>query len=374
MSDVVGIVLAGVHHWDESPLDQLRPRPLLPVAGRPLICAALEWLRSANVRQVVICANSASRAVRRVFGDGSALGLELSYYEDWTPRGPAGCVRDAAWGSVAARFLVVEGTSWPTGDARRLLEEHVGSRAALTVVASRNEQCNLGDDQLLVPTGTYVVEREVLMHVPPTGYQDLKEVLLPRLHERDLLTRVHRAAPAGPRPVHADGYWALNAWVLDRYLREATPALGYRRSGQVELHDTAQVAPTARLLGPVRIGPRTRIEAGAIVEGPGVLGADGVVSSNAVVRTSVLWNDWRVESGALVEHCVLADGARAEPSCELRGLVLGGSRAGNHPLLVPGRHAWGRLRQLGQRWLKHSTGPRIRLVDKSQRPASAPLA
>lgn len=321
MEHTIGIVLAGVHDWDESGLERMGPRPLLPVLREPLICGALHWLRQAGLRRVIICANSGSRAVRRAIGDGRALGLDVEYYEDWTPRGPAGCVRDAALAVGAERVLVAEGTAWPDGDPRPLLAAHVESGASLTVVATEDRAATLDGATVLAPVGSYVVEWTVLEYVPATGYQDFKEVLLPRLHERGVATMAYRAARPGPRPTDLNRYRALNAWVLGRRLR-AAPAPGYRRVGACEIHEAAEVADTARLLGPVLIGPRTRIGAEALVVGPTVLGDGGTVEAGAVICESVLWNDCHVGARALVEACVLGHGAAVGRGDHVHGTVI----------------------------------------------------
>jgi len=343
----IGIVLAGVHDWDESGLERLGPRPLLPVLREPLIGGALRWLRQAGLRRVVICANSASRAVRRAIGDGKSLGLEVEYYEDWTPRGPAGCVRDAALAVGAERVLVAEGTAWPDGDPRPLLAAHTESGASLTVVATEDRAATLDGAAVLTPVGSYVVERAVLEHVPATGYQDFKEVLLPRLHERGVATMVYRVARPGPRPTDPDRYRALNAWVLGRRLR-AAPAPGYRRIGVCEVHETAEVAETARLLGPVLIGPRTRVGADALVVGPTVLGDGGTVEAGAVICESVLWDDWCVGAQALVEACVIGHHGAVARGDQVHGAVVV-REPGPAPGMSAGvRGAWRRMWRRGR--------------------------
>lgn len=325
MEGTIGIVLAGVHRWDEGGLDRLGPRPLLPVARRPLIHGALGWLRQAGVRRAVICANSSSRAVRQVVGDGSAFGLDLDYYEDWTPRGPAGCLLDAATAAGAERLIVTEGTAWPATEPAPLLAAHARAGDGLTVVVTEDKRGGLNGSlgaPGLVPVGLYVLERSVLEHVPATGYQDLKEVLLPRLHERGVTAGVWSVAPPGPRPTDVGTYLGLNAWVLSRRLGSPSPARGYRRVGDCEIHETAAVAATARLLGPVLVGPRTRVGPGAVVVGPTVLGDGGTLEAQAVVCRSVLWNDWWIGSRALVDTCVISDGVRVRPDAQLHHAVV----------------------------------------------------
>src|SRR5512136_1267680 len=89
-----GIVLAGAYPGGQCALDQLVPRPLLPVAQQPLVTYALRWMASGGLRAATICANSAARAVRARI-ESAAFGLRIDYLEDWSPRGAAGCIRDA---------------------------------------------------------------------------------------------------------------------------------------------------------------------------------------------------------------------------------------------------------------------------------------
>ena len=96
MREATGIVLAGVHRWDDSEFDELLPWPLMPVVDSPLICHVLAWLRAGGIGHAIICANSDSRQVRRVLTDEAELGIDVEHFEDWTPRGTAGCIRDAA--------------------------------------------------------------------------------------------------------------------------------------------------------------------------------------------------------------------------------------------------------------------------------------
>src|SRR5262249_30639046 len=89
------VILAGTHHWSGSSFERLAPRPLVPVALLPLISYPLRWLRTGGLRSVTVCANGTTSAIADVIGDGTGFGLQIDYYQDGTPRGAAGCVRDA---------------------------------------------------------------------------------------------------------------------------------------------------------------------------------------------------------------------------------------------------------------------------------------
>src|SRR6266705_2711535 len=110
---VEGIILAGQYHWSGSEFEELRPRPLLPVAGRPLIEHVLQWLQFGGVERATVCANGSTHALRRHLADGKRMSIDLHYFEDDVPRGAAGCVKDAASVRDARTLVVADGTSIP---------------------------------------------------------------------------------------------------------------------------------------------------------------------------------------------------------------------------------------------------------------------
>jgi len=301
-----GIVLAGAYPGGQCALDQLAPRPLLPVAQQPLVAYALRWMAGGGLRRATICANSAARAIRAGF-DGSAFGLRLDYLEDWTPRGAAGCVRDAGMKSDADTFIVADGTAVPVVELAELLEDHRSSRAAITVVVGADAAGRLR------PSGVYVFDRRTFAHIPEDGFQDIKERLIPRLYEAGEPVSTHMAGRVAPRVVNADTYLALNQWVVERTSRYREAPEGFRSLGETVLHDTASVDPTARLLGPVLLGPRVTVQAGATLVGPVSIGPGTRVGEDAVVSRSVVWAECVVGDRSFVDRSMLADRAVVEP-------------------------------------------------------------
>ena len=324
MREATGIVLAGVHRWDDSEFDELLPWPLMPVVDSPLICHVLAWLRAGGIGHAIICANSDSRQVRRVLTDEAELGIDVEHFEDWTPRGPAGCIRDAALQTDAERFVVSEGTILPECNLVEVLERHSQSDAAMTVVATRDPVGSNGAKVRLIPVGIYVLDRSVLEHVPKTGYQDVKEVLLPQLHERGVRVRAHTLATLCPRITDAGSYVAMNARALERLGQTSLVPPGYRRIGRAIVHESVRVPSLDGLVGTVLIGPGTTIAAGATLVGATTIGRDCVIESHAVVCNSVLWDGCRVGRGAAVNHCVLADAVEVEAEAILLHAVSAG--------------------------------------------------
>lgn len=319
MSRVRGIVLAGTYHWSGSAFEDLLPRPLVPVAQAPLVSYALRWLRDGGISRATLCANSASRAMRSYLGAGSRLTMSLEYHEDWTPRGAAGCVRDAATRSDADTLVVADGTAIPAVNIGLLLDDHRTAGAAATIVVHHDRQARSGE-RPLNPGGIYVFDRRVLDYIPETGFQDIKENLIPKLYRAGERVVTHAGLGVCPRVLNAETYLAVNHWMIEQIGDDPSPLEHwgtYVENGEVLAHPTAWVAPGARLVGPVLLGPSVRIAEGATVVGPTSLAADTMVGEGALVSRTVTWDRCRIGAGAVVDGCVLADDAEVRPHTRL---------------------------------------------------------
>ena len=242
------------------------------------------------------------------------------------PRGPAGCLWDAATESAGDTFVTIDGTILPRMDLNALLEAHRQSDAMVTVVVADagdgNGSSNGSSNQDRQPAGVYVFSRAVLDEIPDAGYQDIKESLIPHLykHQKRVLTyRVDQAEMS--RVTDAASYLALNMWAVQRLAETPGMLSDYEQSEDAWVHTTAQVHPSVRLMGPVLVGPGSVIEAGAMLVGPVSIGRNCRVERNAVVSRSALWDRCRLGPVAMVDHCVLTHDASVEPDLVVRQTV-----------------------------------------------------
>ena len=95
------------------------PKPLTPLGGRPFLERQLEWLAGCEVVDVVLCVGHGADQVREKLGDGSALGVRLSYSTEAEPLGTGGALR-LARPFVDGPALVLNGDTLPEIDPREL--------------------------------------------------------------------------------------------------------------------------------------------------------------------------------------------------------------------------------------------------------------
>jgi hypothetical protein len=204
-----GVILAGTYQRADSAFDRLLPRPLVPVAHKPLISYGLSWLQDAGVTDVTVCGNRETRTLEAELGKHVPADMTYSYREDPMPRGAAGCLRDAADGAESDVYVVTDGAAVPTGvDLPQLLERHRRSGAGVTVVVY-SEPGRIGMPGISVPVGIYVVTHAALECIPPRGFFDIKEHMIPALYRSGVLVLPHRITEVVPRVLNAQTYLAV---------------------------------------------------------------------------------------------------------------------------------------------------------------------
>jgi NDP-sugar pyrophosphorylase family protein len=193
-------------------------------------------------------------------------------------------------------------------DLPKLLESHRASRAEATVVVYA-EPARSGTTGAVIPVGIYVVNRAALECIPSRGFFDIKEHLVPKLYRAGARVLAYRISHTVPRVLNAQTYLAVNATVTESLVSGKSLPFGHFRRGEALIQLGAKVAPDATLVGPVIIGQGADIRARAVVIGPTSIGCDVVINSGALVSRSAVWRRSAIQAGAVVDLCIVGDGA-----------------------------------------------------------------
>lgn len=133
------VILAGGRGERLRPLTDSLPKPMLPVAGKPVMEWQLELLGKHGIRKVFVCGHYLLDKIVSRFGDGSRYGLQIEYIDDGaTPLGSGGALRNLK-GKVCSDFVVLNGDVMTTLDVTALLLSHFSSGAAATVVVRETD-------------------------------------------------------------------------------------------------------------------------------------------------------------------------------------------------------------------------------------------
>ncbi len=302
-----------------------QPKPLLPVANRPIMEHVLRLLRRHGFTDTVVTVQFLAALVRNYFGDGEDFGMELQYATEEMPLGTAGSVKNAEDALLDEPFLVISGDALTDIDLSAMVRFHKEQGALVTVGLTRvPDPLEFGiviadeDGRIqrflekptwgqvfsdTVNTGIYVMEPEVLAEVPTGESVDWSADVFPAL--------LKRGAPLFG--YISDGYWE-DVGTHESYLKAQADVLagrvqadiaGFEVSPRVWVAEGAEVDPEAVLTGPLCIGDYAKIEAGANLREYTVVGSNVVVKEGAFLHRAVVHNNVYVGQGVTLRGCVI---------------------------------------------------------------------
>ncbi len=175
------------------PLTDHTPKPLLPVAGEPLIVHQLRWLERAGIRDVVVNLHHLGESIAAALGTGGDLGVHITYSREETLLETGGGIVHARPLLGDAPFIVVAGDIWTDYPFARLIES-LGNDLAHLVLVPTPAHASEGDFGLDRDRVTRGVER-------PYTYAGIS-LLSPTLFDE---------APEGPFPLRDLLFAAISA-------------------------------------------------------------------------------------------------------------------------------------------------------------------
>jgi MurNAc alpha-1-phosphate uridylyltransferase len=130
------------------PLTDRIPKPLVPVAGKPLIAWHLERLAASGCREVVANVSHLSQQIIDFVGDGARFGLQVNFSREAEPLETAGGIAQALPLLGPEPFLLVNGDIYCEIDFRPLLARALAGRLAHLVLVPNPPQHAKGDFSL----------------------------------------------------------------------------------------------------------------------------------------------------------------------------------------------------------------------------------
>ena len=119
-----GLILAAGKGSRLRPLTNTRPKPLVPIAGRPILQYNIENLRDAGITDIVVVINANTPQVQEHFGDGSTLGVRLTYVGQEKLIGTANAVYTARNAIGDEPFVLVFGDNMTGYRLSRLVRDY----------------------------------------------------------------------------------------------------------------------------------------------------------------------------------------------------------------------------------------------------------
>ncbi len=318
------VILAGGEGTRLKPLTSRRPKPLIPVAGRPCIDFVIRSLIASGFREIVITTAYMSDRLIQSIGDGLDYGASILYSFEGSPAGTAGAVRRVA-NFIGETFVVAMGDVLADVDFRALYDFHRERGGVATIALTRvQDPTQYGIAAVdargrivkfrekpkreeafsnLANAGIYVLEPEVLEFIPPDQPFDFAKDVFPKLLAKGLPVYGRELEGMWVDIGRPRDLWRASMEVVKREGRP-TSIPGVATDGQLIVQEGAVIEPGAVLHGPAFLATGARIEKGC------------TVSNSCVYEETV------VEGGAIVTNSIVLERSRIGPRSEVQDSVV----------------------------------------------------
>jgi len=319
------MILAAGKGTRVRPITYTIPKPMIPILQKPVMEFLLELLRQHGFDQVMVNVSHLANEIESYFRDGQRFGVQIGYSFEGRIEPDGTLVGDALGSAGGMRriqdynpffddtFVVLCGDALIDLDLTKAIKWHKEKGAIATVIMKSVPKDQVSSYGVIVTdeegrvkafqekpsveeaistdinTGIYIFEPEVLNYIPSGQEYDIGGELFPRL--------VEMGAPF--YGISMDFQWVDIGKVPDYWRAVRGVLLGEIKNVSIPGQEVAPGIYTGLnvainwdkvdISGPVYIGGMTRIEDGAKIVGPAMIGPNCHICSGATVENSVIF-------------------------------------------------------------------------------------
>lgn len=334
------MILAAGKGTRVRPFTYTIPKPLIPILQKPVMEFLLELLRQHGFNEIMVNVSHLAAEIENYFRDGQRFGVQIGY--SFEGRIEDGALIGDALGSAGGlrniqdfnpffddTFVVLCGDALIDLDLTAAVQWHRAKGSIATIITKsvpKEDVSSYGvvvsddDGKILsfqekpsveealstcINTGIYIFEPEVIDFIPPNQKYDIGSELFPKLVEKGApfyaLNMDFEWVDIGKVP----DYWHAIRAVLRREIKNvAIPGVEVKPN----IHTGLNVAVNwdkVEIKGPVYIGAMTKIEDGAKIIGPSMIGPNCRICSGTIVDNSIIFEYSRLGPGVrLVDKLV----------------------------------------------------------------------
>jgi glucose-1-phosphate thymidylyltransferase len=338
-----GLLLAGGHGTRLRPLTYTGNKHMLPIANKPMLLYGLEHLRNAGIREVGVVLGPVREGVTEVLGDGSNLGLKITYIDQPEPKGLAHAVQLSEEYLERSPFVMYLGDN--------LLRQ--GVRDFVDTFEQKNADCVIGVSRVTDPSRYGIAELENgrikrLIEKPKSSTSNLalvgvyvfrdtifdavKAIEPSRRNELEITDAIQVLVSEGKKVEieHVRGWWKdtgkpddlleANQLVLADIQSEIQGELSSETSvtGNISFGPGSRTVGTVNVRGPAIIGKNCLIGPDVFI-GPYTSVGDECKLKNVEIENSIVMNKCQIESGRRIvdsligTNSTIANGERKVP-------------------------------------------------------------
>ena len=347
------VIMAGGEGSRLRPLTCDMPKPMAPVAGKPIIEYILDLLSVHNVNEAAVTLQYLPNMIRDHFPDNTYRDIRLSFSVEDKPLGTAGSVRLAAVG-FEDDFIVISGDALTDFNLTAAVDFHKKSGAMATLIVKKvrdpreyglvsfdgagkiTEFIEKPDYSQAIAdtanTGIYIFSPEVLELIPDGVMYDFGKDLFPRMLKAGMALYAYEDG----------GYWC-DIGDLSTYLGCQRDVLDGLVLAEIPVSSPAGADCT--VIQPCRIGRNVTVGERAVIGPSAVIGDNCTVCAGTKIKNSLVSDNTYIGENVSLSGAIVCRGATVKQGASMfEGSVAGsnsvigaGSAVGNGVKIWPGK-------------------------------------
>jgi mannose-1-phosphate guanylyltransferase / phosphomannomutase len=320
------VIMAGGEGTRLRPLTCSRPKPMVPVANKPVMEHIIELLKKHNINDIAVTLQYLPDLIREYFDDGKAFGLKMRYYVEQKPLGTAGSVKNAE-DFLDDTFLVISGDALTDIDLGSAIAFHKSKGAMATLVLKRVDipleyGVVVTDDSGrivrflekpswgevisdTVNTGIYILSPEIFKWIKSNEVFDFSKDLFPALLKDNRLLYGYITEDYWCDIGDIGVYMQANRDVLNGKVK--VNIAGVEISKGVWIEDDTVIEDGVRFEAPCMIGSGCHIGKGTKVGRFTVIGDNNIVSVQCSTKRSIVWRNCTINSDVQLRGSIICN-------------------------------------------------------------------
>lgn len=324
------VLAAGVGSRLDPVTGQL-PKPLVPVANRPVMEHIINLLKKHGITDIAANLHYLPGLIRDYFGDGTEFGVNLHLKEEKELTGDAGGVRACREFLADDTCIILMGDLLTDADLTHIIAEHKRKGALATIGTKEVDDVSqfgvvVTDKDGFIKgfqekpaahealsrhasTGIYILEPAVFDHIPKQGTYGFGRQLFPTLVQNGLPVLA----------VDIPTYWS-DVGTLKQYRLSNFDAAHDRVHLDIEGEDRpfgnvgvgTVIEDPDSVQARVVIGKNSRIERGVVLSGTVVIGDNCLLQRGARVSDSVIWSNCTVGANTQLADTIVCCNVAAD--------------------------------------------------------------
>lgn len=294
-----------------DPLTQDVPKPLVPIANKPVMDILFEKLLDIGIKDIV--ANTHYKAEKIIDRyKNNKIGINFNYVNEKELSGTAGGVKKCQFFFEEGEdFIVLSADGLYNANLQKAIESHKKAGAIATIgikkvameeipnfgvvvtdkkgfITGFQEKPSIKEAKSdCINTGIYIFNYEIFKYIPENTFYDFAKNVFPDLLSKEIKINTFKV----------DEYWS-DIGTIDQYI-QSTKDL-FEKKFQMKHSEIIKTEQGEYIKGKSYIAPS------AYLIGCNTIGNDCIIGKNVVLENCIIWNNVEIKDNLKLQNCIIA--------------------------------------------------------------------